>query len=296
MSPFQEKYFVFIVSGGRTGTKFLGDFLGTMITDCFSVHEPDVLSLHPRYRPWNRIRTFGVKHMVFDRLRGISGIRNLSQRYLSGKISKDDLVKSLKEHRENYYQSISQNLIVESYSGWYGCLPGIEELYRNHKTLVITRHPKTWIESNMNWGTMYGPKDQTSLFKQERLNPKTVGDTRYVGQWDGFTQFEKLCWAYQAIYGNVLAKKEDSPTVMRIRFEDLFDGSGRYDTLKKLLSFVSVFENKNFDFEITEGVLEKKSHQSSNSFTLEKLFWDEEKLETLQRICGPTANDLGYVL
>ena len=80
-------HFAFIVSGGRTGTQFLGDLLSEAIEDSYSEHEPDIIHGFDE-GSLERLRRFGLWHMVVGRALGQSGVRVLGTRYLVGK---DDL-------------------------------------------------------------------------------------------------------------------------------------------------------------------------------------------------------------
>lgn len=80
------KDLVFIASGGRTGTQFFGDMLKTVIDDCWSEHEPDML-LGLNWRTYDQIRRFGFWHMVPGRLLGMTGVRSLGHKLLTGELS-----------------------------------------------------------------------------------------------------------------------------------------------------------------------------------------------------------------
>ena len=105
MKKFLKPYKVIIVSGGRTGTKYFGDLLGTLISDALSVHEPDVWKGFHR-GSLERIKTFGIYHMIFGRLSGKTGIRNLSQKYLAKQINLEELV----EHQWYDVRTFSKKL------------------------------------------------------------------------------------------------------------------------------------------------------------------------------------------
>jgi hypothetical protein len=288
-SEFAEKNFGFITSAGRTGTKFFGDFLGQMIFDCFSIHEPDVIvdfkfSLR-------QLRQFGFYQLIFGKILGKTGIRNLSQRFLSGEVNLWDLEDLLVKHRGRYYRDIEEKLIVESYSGWYGVIPAIRDLYKNYKIIIIVRDPRDWVFSNMNWGTMYGRRDWVS-----RLDPKLVGDTDYEDEWQVFTQFQKLCWAWATIYRILERDAAGDSNIRFFKFEALFKSKDKYDYLSSLLNFVTRFDNRNFGFHIPEGILDKRVNKTV-SFKFPKWNnWTPDMKKDLKRICGGVADRCEYDL
>ena len=282
-----------MISAGRTGTKFFGDQLGHMIDGAFSVHEPDVL-MDFKLKSLDQLRLFGWYNLIFGKLTGKTGIRNLSQNYLTGKLSLPELKAAVMDHREKFYHNIDQNLIIESYSGWYGTIPAIRSLYNNYKIVIIVRDPRDWVISNMNWGTMYGKRDWVSRLKLGRLNPATINDEHYRDQWQGFTRFQKLCWAWKTIYETILKSAEKDPNAIIIKFEDLFQSEKKYDHLRLLLSFITRYPDKNFSFNIPEDILERKTNVNI-SYSFPKFeSWSVEMKTELSGICGEIMKNLGY--
>jgi hypothetical protein len=293
MAVFQNKNFVFFVSTGRTGTKFFGDLLSNMIPEAFSVHEPDVL-MDFKIKSLQQIRTFGVYNLIFGKLTGKTGIRNLSQNFLAGKIDREQLVAAIVDHRRNFYEQLKSNLVIESYSGWYGAIPGIRQLYRNYKIVAIVRDPRTWVTSNMNWGTMYGHRDWITRLGLGRLSPQMIGDERYASVWKDFSRFQKLCWAWQAINRILLEAVVTDENAILIKFEDLFKASNRYQHLENLLAFIASFDQRTFAFRIPNGVLERKIHPTRNACFPAWPEWKPQQKRELYRICGSLMESLGY--
>lgn len=73
----KNKYFSFIISAGRTGTRFMGKKLSEMIDRCFSVHEPDFFTPGSEYNTIKKIETFGLYHLILGKIIGKTGIRKL---------------------------------------------------------------------------------------------------------------------------------------------------------------------------------------------------------------------------
>jgi hypothetical protein len=101
-----NKDLVFIVSGGRTGTRFLSRGLSDAIPACRAVHEPDVLATHRAHwkRNGTRLVQFGIWHMVIARLAGRSGPRNLATRWHRRDLSADMVQRAIAHHRTRYYR------------------------------------------------------------------------------------------------------------------------------------------------------------------------------------------------
>jgi hypothetical protein len=264
-----------------------------MIPEAFSVHEPDVL-MDFKIKSFQQIRTFGVYNLIFGKLTGKTGIRNLSQNFLAGKIDRKQLVTAIVEHREKFYEQLKSNLVIESYSGWYGTIPGIRQLYRNHKIVAIVRDPRTWVTSNMNWGTMYGHRDWITRLGLGRLSPQMINDERYAEVWKDFSRFQKLCWAWQAINRILLEAVDHQENAILVKFEDLFHSENRYGHLENLLTFLSNFPAQSFGFQIPNDVLDRRIHRTRNHRFPDWPDWKPQRRQELSEICGPLMESLGY--
>ena len=296
MNVFNNKYYVFLISAGRTGTRFLGHKLGDIIDNAYSVHEPDVLTPRKGYQFPEKLKTFGFYHLVLGKILGKTGIRNLSQRYVAGKISLQEIEKAIVKHRQKYYNQIKEDLIIESYSGWYGCIPAIQNLYKNYKIIIITRDPKDWVTSNMNWGTLFGKRDWVSKLGLGRLNPKMVNDKEYINKWKQFSRFEKICWTYKTQYEIMLHYSQGDPNTKIIKFEDIFYSNSKYDTLNELLSFLTSFPDKQFDYSVPFNILNKKVHKNIFYEFPEYKYWDVQFKKKFHKICKEISNKLCYNL
>lgn len=295
MDPFKEKYFVFIVSAGRTGTRYFGETLSSIIEDTFSVHEPDMFA--PRrglFDSWRKIQTFGFYQLFFGKILQKTGIRNLSQNYLSGKCSIEQIKESLITQRRKYYEDIDEQLIIESYSGWYGCIPAIRKLYANYRIIILPREPKSWITSVMNRGPLFGRWDWVTFLGLNRLNPSLIDDKEYKDKWKRFNQFQKVCWTYKTQYEIMIKEVQGDENCLVIKFEDLFDSKDRYQNLQTLLEFATVFDDGKFSFSIPNNVLDNKIHENKTFDFPSPECWNDDLISQFRPICGRIAANLGY--
>jgi phage pi2 protein 07 len=298
MNPFQQKYFVFFISGGRTGTKFFGDVLSNCITNSFSIHEPDVVHFKKGETTLlSGIKNFGLYWMVFGRVLGKTGIRNLSDSYLSGRCPLNIAGERLKKYRSLYYKAIKKQLIIESYSGWYGLIPVIQAVYSNYKIVILIRDPRDWVRSNMDWGTMYGRRDWVSKLGFRRLSPFLVYDTVYRKNWRKLDQFQKLCWAWHTIYEALLAKSAMDSNIQIFKFEDVFYSDQRIQNFKYLIRFISNFSDKQFDFNSVvniESILNQQIHKNVAYDFPSWPDWSNQRAQALDHICGDLMKSFGY--
>jgi len=287
------KHMVIITSTGRTGTRFFGDFLSSMVPGAYSVHEPDVVEGVSR-RTWQRIRTFGPYHMLLGRLLGRTGIRNLTQQFISGSLDRHQLVERLRRQRSAYYRSLPGDPIIESYSQWYGILPAVPELFSHYRVVVIVRDPRTWVASCMNFGAPFGPRDLVSRLGFKRLDPITAGDRVYAERWPRMSRFERIAWTWKTINGYLLDFARQDPHTRIYRYESLFLGEDRASQLADLLEFITRFPDRDFPSNFDDTVLQRRHHASTRQAFPDWPDWSDEQARQLFEICGTQMADLGY--
>jgi hypothetical protein len=240
-SDFLEKRKVFIVSNGRTGTRFFAETLGRILPDCFSIHEPDNLIITSRNTIKNmmpQLRRMGLMNLVFLKALGITGARNISLKRLQGKKSREAAISRFLKDRK-WAKEINQELYIESNQQLFGLSEDLAFL-PNSKVIYIVRHPLTWVKSWMNKRqSWFGKKDlmnRINFLGFKRLTPKNAGD-RVLG-WNKFTQLEKLTWLWNftnKIYTGVADKNYSN--VCLVRFEDIFI-ERKIEKIKGLFDFI----------------------------------------------------------
>lgn len=287
------KHMVIITSSGRTGTRFFGDFLSSMVPGAYSVHEPDVVEGFS-HRTWQRIKTFGPYHMLLGRLLGRTGIRNLTQQFISGRIDCRELVQRLRRQRSAYYRNLPGDPIIESYSQWYGILPAVPELFAHYRVVALVRDPRTWVASCMNFGAPFGPRDLVSRLGFKRLDPIIAGDADYAGLWPKMSRFERISWTWNAINGRLLSFARRDPHARIYRYEDLFLGEDRTRQLADLMQFITSFPDRSFSAEFDDAVLQRRHHASTRQAFPDWPGWSADQARQLFGICGPLMSALGY--
>jgi len=289
--PFDEKHIVLIVSAGRTGTQFFGRFLSIIIDDCYSCHEPDALYLTPNGL-LDKLRTFGLWHMLVRRLVGRSGIRNLAQRHLAGRLKMDDLVEELHRHRDRFYRGIRQDLIVESHGRWAWILDAVPQAFVHHKIAAIVRDPRTWVVSWLNRRTQFGPKDIVPLIGR-RLDPAMLGDHAWIDRWDSMTPFARNCWTWNATYQMVSSFVERSPRARLYRFEDLFHAEKHLTTMHELIGFIADWDDRCWNWHFDPRLYETRQNASAPMVPGWRE-WTSEQARELEALCGPLMRKYGY--
>ncbi len=264
-----------------------------MIPKSFCVHEPDVWSGLSR-RSFDRIRRFGVYHMVVGRLLGATGLRNLSQDFLAGKLSLEQTMEALRRQREDYYNSIDADIIVESNGQWFGLLPLLPRVFAQYRFVGIIRDPRTWLASTMNYGRLHGPRDRVSHLGYRRLDPTMVKEVGSAKHWQEMDRFERICWTWKAM-NTVLERDIAADENAKLyRYEDLFIGPRRLAALEDMLRFMTRFPDRDFGHKVDQEFLDRRINAVSRAAFPDWPSWSRSQAQCLQEICGPLMLRHGY--
>ena len=212
---------------------FFARHLPLMVDGAFSAHEPDVYYGWRDPTTWQKIREFGLYHMIFGRALGITGARNLAKAYRTGGLVHHEAVRRVKRSRERYFSRRAESLIIESNGQWPLLLPVIRDAFPRAKIVCITRERDAWIKSFQRYGGRY---DQMDPARRSRINAIMLGELD-APDWEALPQAGKLAWEWELI---TKAMKEFVCTDANARlftYEDLFLSD--HSSMKDLLSFVA---------------------------------------------------------
>lgn len=286
-----EKDVALVVSGGRTGTTFLGRSVSEIVPRAVSVHEPDVWP-GLTGEALSRIREFGLRHMVIDRLRGKSGMRHLSLQRLRGEISVDEAAAEIRRQRADYYRSMPEPLVVESNYQAFGVLPAFRKGFAEAKIIGLVRHPTTWVASQLDYGTRRGSRDRLQAWGQTRVRPEMIGD-EFDARWDEMSRVERLCWDWLAINRSLVRAAERDPTIRIFRYEDLFLADDRESNFRRFLDFLTDFEDHSYHYSLSARDLESRINPRPNRETSSEAEGARFH-RAVREICGDLMPAFGY--
>lgn len=283
-------HFVFIASGGRTGTNYFGEQLQHCIEDCWSEHEPDMFAGFNSLTA-ERIRRFGFAHVIGRRVLGRAGLRVIGTRYLKGDIPFEEVAVQLRRERRKYHEMTTQSLLVESYSRWWIFADRLDEVFPDCKVLGIVRDPRHWIASWMQRNPGKGPEYLSHMLPPGPIVPAAVGDAKYADRWRDLSVVGKLAWHWNLTNSTLQAASEKTANVRIFRFEDLF--SGETPHLQEMAEFASSFPDRQFRVRTIEPLMVPKKNASSakpDDWT----FWSAEDTAIVDEIAGETMSKFGY--
>lgn len=288
-----DKDVVLITSGGRTGTSFFAEVLGEIISDCFSVHEPDVW--HGLFRPdsWRAVRWFGFYHVVVGKFLRRTGMRCIAERYLSGDWSEERTVRAIVRQRGAFFRNRSASLVVESNTQWYALLPLLPRILTRYRVLALVRDPRTWVRSYVNFGGHHDNRDRVQRFGLPRLSPEMV-DGEWAARWEAMDVFERLCWDWKFITSRLLEAADADEMIRLVRFEDLFLSERRLARLEEALDFLTDFGSRRYGYRVPPDLFERKVNVSRPTRLGPWEDWPDERRNFLEEMCGPLMDRLGY--
>lgn len=246
-----NKYF--IISTGRTGTKFLAKFFNE-IGNSIAVHEPnpDFLKLAINYAQ-NQVKKEEAKEKL-----------DLYRRPLAKKMKRS-----------------SFNNYIESNNRLFSLIKPLTDVYENLEIIHIVRDGRDYVRSGMSrdW---YTPNDN-----ELRLKSSMFSDDPYFNIWDKMSRFEKICWRWQKKDNFIYEDLKKVENFIRIKFRDIFN-SKDHNGLFKIADYVGISKTKTakmIDEMINEKVNNNKKYEIPRWPE-----WSKNKRKKFNQIAGKHMN------
>lgn len=285
-----SKNLVFIASGGRTGTTFFGDLIGQAIEDAYSEHEPDLFAGFSALT-MERIERYGFKHMIVDRALGLSGMRSLGMRFMTGKLSLEDAKAKLHASRAKFHAGIKENLVIESYGRWWMFAHAMDDLFPGSKMVGVVRDPRSWIGSWMSYHPAMGYVPWTHRFPPGPITPAKLGDKKNAARWKAIGPVGRLAWHWNLLNSQLLNAAQQRENAKIFKFEDLFSGEDK--PLEELTEFVTTFPDKKYHVKDI-APLRSPPRNSSAQKKGDWEAWSDTERALVNEICGETMQACGY--
>jgi hypothetical protein len=190
---------VIILSTGRTGTMALAQYLDTCYDQVKGLHEPPP-SRH---------------------------LRIASNRYLCGRVSKDDLVGIFARSRRRLFEGISEPIYVEANNFLHGFLDAFEEIFDAPRVVHVVRDPRTFIRSWINFGVFRGLKGLAGRYYPFWLLKPERYEKNPARRWSRMARPERIAWYWNAINRELNRGQElFGQRYLRLRFEEIFAEEG----------------------------------------------------------------------
>lgn len=292
-----KKPSIIITSIGRTGTKFFAELFANIMHETISLHEPDVFHFDIKKNKGFRftirqIQNSGFYNLFIKKNLGQWSLAKISDKRLKGRLDFYKAQKKLYEQRKNFVDNFCHEpCYVESNFGYYGLIDLLPYVFDQHKVLFIVRNAYNWIQSWVNWGSIYEKNLFRRVIGHNWPEADEFKEDPFRDNWSHMSNFEKLCWAWAKLNSYAIRCAGENPCSKLIHFEDIFESENRYENLNNLLDFVTTFQNgMKLDCEPIDGALETKLHSSN----CKNLSFSGNQKKTFYQICGPLMEELGY--
>lgn len=286
-----EKHLAFIISAGRTGTTFLGNKASEVIEDCHSTHEPDNLSVTASLSI-QRVREFGLWHMIFGRMLGRTGPRAVGTRFLVGSATASSCQNDMERMRYDYFARQKHSLVIESNPQWHYAIDLMPHVWPNAKIAVIVRDPRTWIQSWIRKGRRHTKLDLARYFPPGRITPCRVRDYVSRKRWRKLDTFGKLAWEWQAVNRRLIRHAENNPLCRIFLYEDLF-GNPASREMERLIRFLASHHDRQYRYAIPTEYTHERHHASTGHFP-DWQSWHPNQAMLVDSLCGDIMKSLGY--
>ena len=258
---------VFMVSTGRTATKFFSGFFHENFEGIVARHEPapDLFSLGVKF-----IR----KQNSFKKTRS--------------------LIASQRSHICKEVQKFNASVYLESNNNAALLLSVINEVFPNCKLVYIKRDPRSYLVSayskvHGNPGySLYSANDP-----RPRLTPHDFENDALTLQWKDFNRFEKLCWHWKKYNELITESAGIFADCLTLKYEDLFD-EGNLTAIRQLIDFVGLSREKILADSEIRSLLGQRSNQSDSYLLPAFEDWDTGYRDRFYDILGSELEKYGY--
>ncbi len=219
----EEVQACFIVSTGRTGTKFLAHALNEHVKEVLAFHEPFKETIDLSYR--------------FFHTKEVNEISSFSTDFL--RLRRKVLDKA--NRREKIYvESDGYNRLL---------IPVIKDCLPNAKILHIIRNPVDIVRSIASRGdvTSSGFLAKIMIDKNLEISPLEVPNDPFRKAWTSFDVVGRAAWLWYFYNNEILKEIEDYKYSLTIKFEDIFK-EGVVD-LNEITNFICHYGVASSNFE-----------------------------------------------
>jgi hypothetical protein len=204
---------VFILSTGRTGTRFFEDYLNQTTDRAICRHEPS---------PSRRFKF-------------------LSNLYLNHKTGTRRIIRIYLWSRRRLFRETGGRTYVESSNFMFGCIPALNEHFEQIRIIHIVRDPVTYVKSHLNHGFWRGHKKFFAKHVPYWLEKLEVEDRS--------DPLQLLAARWNLVNSQIRTYAGTNPYLL-VRFEELFSkdlksSSARLNEIREFCGLAPIHEEEN---------------------------------------------------
>jgi hypothetical protein len=266
---------VFILSTGRTGTKFFAGFFSSGFNHVYAVHEPspDMLEL------------------------GLSVVR--------GEISFRRARKELRLSRQNICKQVNKknySYYIESNNNISFIVPLLKDYFKNCKIIHVVRDGRNFVRSSYS-KVIFPPRDgkPAMLFMtpgdhRRRLQAVDFPDDPYHYRWKEMTRFERICWYWVKVNSIIEYSIKGDKNSIRVKYEDIFSEDSGIETISNIIEFLDLTDKMSFNKDEMKKFFEKKVNYTEKFLLPQWSEWTSQQRDFFIEIAGRKMEEYGYDL
>lgn len=247
---------VFILSTGRTGTKFFADVF-CLDTRVYAVHEP----------------------------KPSRGFRFFTYARLEGDISEQQMEEVLKKYRSNSFTGMTEEIYIESNNFLAGFVNTLKYVFHDPIIIHVVRDPRDYVRSIINHGGDTGLKGLANKYIPYANFSKKFIKRSYSGSNKLFAR-SALYW--RNINEYLEKAGEGYPQYHIFKFEDIFASNS--DSLQQIADIIGV------DISAIEDLNSKEKKVNASRLDVIPIWqeWTYEECKIVNDICGELMQTYGY--
>ncbi|MCA9255761.1 MAG: sulfotransferase, partial [Phycisphaerales bacterium] len=149
-----------------------------------------------------------------------------SNRYLSGRASRETLIRKYVAARKRAFADITAPIYIESNPFLHGFLDVLPDLFSPLKIVHVVRDPRTYVRSCMNFGDFRGLKKLASNYTSWMLKPEMLSP-RPARRWREMIEPERMAWRWNTLNREIgRGAQLLGDHYKRVRFEDVLSSDG----------------------------------------------------------------------
>ena len=252
---------IFVVSTGRTGTKFFETFFKLLDTKSHTIHEP-----HPDF---------------FD----------LSINKVRLNWSANQIEDYILQYRSNYLRKLSPKK-TKRYVECNPFLPlilnNIIAVFKKAKIIIITREAKSYVKSALNKspfddGKMYVYAENDGRL---RLRATDFNNDPWYNEWESFSRMQKIAWFWNKTNLHLLDfLKKNKDITLYLKFEEIFsnDMELKKKSINSIFTFLKIKPSTELINELIEALNTKRNATKKDGFSGYEE-WSKEEQQQFEQL------------
>lgn len=259
----------FVISTGRTGTKFLASTLSRCFRGVKAIHEPDP----------------DLFELGVDYARGLISREIAAQQLLAGR---EHICESLHVDSNDYY--------IETNACLNPMVDVVAESFPTAKIVHVIRDPRDYVRSAYSWRVRSSGGGMTYYLSDDDLRRRiTSDDVDESGcQWQQLNRFQRCCWSWMHHDSLIRTAIAGSERALTIKFETLV--AGDLTGFEHVVDFLGLADRQIVFGEPLRQLLHKRVNSNREYLLPAWTDWSQQHRREFDALVGPYMEECGYQL